>query len=282
MVTVARTVLITGCSDGGMGAALATAFHQAGLQVYATARNAEKMRALASLGIRTLVMDVQSESSIAACVAKVPGLDILVNNAGAVDTSPIVDADISKGKELFDLNVWSYVAVTQAFLPLLLRSANAMIVNQTSTQAVTVVPFAGIYGASKAAVGIITQNLRLELQPFNIKVIEMRTGEVQTNIIKNFQKNRASPLPRGSIYTPAKAILENIADKFDGMGPTVEEWADSMSKQLLKENPVPVIWSGAGSSTAWWWTWYPFGWSDTALKRMTGLDDVERVIRGAM
>jgi hypothetical protein len=62
----------------------------------------------------------------------------------------------------------------------------------------------------------------------------------------------------------------------------VEEWADSMSKQLLKENPVPVIWSGAGSSTAWWWTWYPFGWSDTALKRMTGLDDVERVIRGAM
>lgn len=280
-MTVARKVLITGCSDGGMGAALAIAFHQAGLQVYATARNAEKMLTLTTLNIRTLIMDVQSESSIAACVAAIPELDILVNNAGAVDTSPIVDADIAKGKELFDLNVWSYVSVTQAFLPLLLKSPNAMIVNQTSTQAVTVVPFAGIYGASKAAISIITQNLRLELQPFNIKVIEMRTGEVQTNIIKNFQKNRASPLPTGSIYAPARAILENIADKFDGMGPTVEEWAHSMSKQLLKEHPVRVIWSGAGSSTAWWWTWYPFGWFDVALKQMTGLDDVERVIRGA-
>jgi NADP-dependent 3-hydroxy acid dehydrogenase YdfG len=79
-----RTVLITGCSDGGMGAALAKEFHQAGLHVIATARDVSKMTGLTSLGIETLPLDIQSESSIQACFAKVSDLDILINNAGAM------------------------------------------------------------------------------------------------------------------------------------------------------------------------------------------------------
>lgn len=71
-----RTVLITGCSDGGLGAGLAIAFHEAGLHVYATARNPAKMRQLEALGIETIILDVQSESSIAACVSKLSSLDI--------------------------------------------------------------------------------------------------------------------------------------------------------------------------------------------------------------
>ena len=64
------SVLITGCSDGGLGAARAKAFHEAGLKVYATARDPSKMSQLASLGIETLTLDIQSESSIADCVGK--------------------------------------------------------------------------------------------------------------------------------------------------------------------------------------------------------------------
>ena len=76
-----RTVLITGCSDGGTGAALAEAFHNSGLRVVATARNVEKMAHLTSLGVETLKLDVLSESSISATVGKLDSLDILVNNA---------------------------------------------------------------------------------------------------------------------------------------------------------------------------------------------------------
>lgn len=65
-----RTVLITGCSDGGLGAALAVAFQDAGLHVYATARNVSKMSKLAALGIDTIALDVQSESSVAQAVAR--------------------------------------------------------------------------------------------------------------------------------------------------------------------------------------------------------------------
>lgn len=76
-----RIVLITGCSDGGTGAALAEAFRNSGLRVIATSRNIKKMDYLASLGVETLELDVLSESSISACVGKLDSLDILVNNA---------------------------------------------------------------------------------------------------------------------------------------------------------------------------------------------------------
>lgn len=77
-------MLITGCSDGGLCAALAIALHQAGLQVYATACNPSKLSQVQAHGIETLTLDVLSADSIAAAVTKVPRLDILVNNAGAL------------------------------------------------------------------------------------------------------------------------------------------------------------------------------------------------------
>jgi 1-acylglycerone phosphate reductase len=152
-----RTVLIAGCSEGGMGAALAVAFHEAGLHVYATARTPSKIAQLASLGIETLTLDVLSDSSIAACVSKLSSLDILINNAGASYSMPVSDLSIPEAKMLFDLNVWSYLTVTQAFLPLLLKS-KGMIVNQTSVVSSTALPFQSAYNASKATMAMFSDS----------------------------------------------------------------------------------------------------------------------------
>ncbi|KAI9734420.1 MAG: hypothetical protein M1818_006808 [Claussenomyces sp. TS43310] len=108
------------------------------------------MTHLISLDIETLTLDVLSESSIAACVSKLSGLDILVNDAGAIYDMFLSDLSIPKAKKLFDLNVWSYLAVTQAFLPLLLES-KGMIVNHTSVASVVTVPFQSAYNASIVA-----------------------------------------------------------------------------------------------------------------------------------
>ena len=136
---MARTVLITGCSDGGLGASLALAFHAAGLRVYATARNPSKLDQVSSAGIETLTLDVLSSESIKNTVTKLPNLDILVNNAGAEYLMPVADVDIADAKRLFDLNVWSYIEVMQAFLPLLLKSPHGgLIVNQSSVGSVAV------------------------------------------------------------------------------------------------------------------------------------------------
>jgi 1-acylglycerone phosphate reductase len=274
-----RTVLITGCSDGGLGGALAVAFHKAGLHVYATARNPLKMKSLSALGIETLTLDVLSDSSIAECVSKLSSLDILVNNAGAGYTMPFSDLSILKAKELFDLNVWSYIAVTQAFLPLLLKS-KGMIVNQTSLASVTTVPFQSAYHASKAAIATFSDSQRLELEPFGIKVVDLKTGMVESNFWNNV-KDTGGTLPEDSIYEPAREEVETTlrGRAFVGNGEPPELWAGRVVKDLMKSKPPPVIWRGTNAGLVRIATMLPFGSLDRKAKQMTALDVVEQVIK---
>ncbi|KAF2493741.1 NAD(P)-binding protein [Lophium mytilinum] len=282
MSTTKRTVLITGCSAGSMGSALALAFHASGLHVYATARTPSKMAHLTSLGISTLTLDVQSASSIAACVNQIPSLDMLVNNAGAQYTMPIADLSIPEAKELFDLNVWSYIAVTQAFLPLLLKAERGMVVNQTSVGAVTTIPFQGVYNASKAATAMLSDTLRLELQPFGITVVDLRTAIVKTNLVKNLNEAKQPSLPDGSIYEPAREVVEKALrqEGFDeNAGMKAEEWARLTVLDLLKKNPPNVIWRGDSAWLTRLAAVLPFGMFDGMVKKLTGLDVVEQIIR---
>lgn len=277
-----QSVLITGCSDGGLGAALAIAFHEAGLQVYATARNPTKMTDLESRGISILPLDVLSESSIAACVSKLSRLDILINNAGATYNIPASDINIPEARKLFDLNVWSYVAVTQAFLPLLLESPKAIIVNQTSIGAVTTLPFQGVYTASKAAMAMISDTQRLELEPFGITVVDLKTGVVRSNLIKNqIDATQGSTLPKGSIYEPAKEVVEKgmRQDTFIGAGLPADQWARGVTHDLLKKKPPSVIWRGESAWLARLGTVLPFGMMDGTVKKLSGLDVVEKIVR---
>ena len=107
-----RSVLITGCSKGGLGDALARAFHAHGLRVIATARNLSKIEHLKTLGIETLTLDVTSQESIKTCIQEVTNLtvgslDILLNNSGVGYHLPLTDVSIDAAREVFDLNVWA-------------------------------------------------------------------------------------------------------------------------------------------------------------------------------
>jgi 1-acylglycerone phosphate reductase len=280
MVSTKKTVLISGCSDGGMGAALAIAFHEAGLHVYATARDTSKMKSLERAGIETFVLDVLSAESIAACVAKVPRLDILVNNAGASYSMPISDLSIDHAKQLFDINVWAHLAVTQAFLPLLLKT-KGMVVNQTSVVGVAAVPFQSAYNASKAAISMFSDCQRLELEPFGIKVVDLKTGAVASNLIKNQKALTPMSLPKGSIYEPAREAVESAMrnDKMAGAGTPPDQWAKEVVGDLLRKCPPLVIWRGANARLGRIGTIMPHGMMDSTIKKMTGLDVVEQKVR---
>lgn len=142
MVTVTRkTVLITGCSEGGLGAALALAFQRQGFYVFATVRNPSKAVAAWPKDetqdhgtIEVLPLDVTSPGSIQHCVDLVRSrtggkgqLDILVNNAGMAQMGPLLDISIPQNKKVFDVNVWGMLAVTQAFSDLIVRSQGAIL-----------------------------------------------------------------------------------------------------------------------------------------------------------
>ncbi|KAG0645697.1 NADPH-dependent 1-acyldihydroxyacetone phosphate reductase [Hyphodiscus hymeniophilus] len=242
-----RSVLITGCSDFSLGSALAIAFHKAGLHVYATARNPSKMSQVEAFGIETLTLDVLDNSSITACFDKIcdRGLDILINNAGAMYSMPMSDLSITKAKELFDLNVWAYIAVTQTFLPLLLKS-KGMLVNHTSSASVLTIPWQGTYNASKAAIAVFSDTQRLELEPFGVKVIDIKSGVAKSNIAKAHSEGKGLKLslPKGSIYDPARETVEKMmtGNQFFKDAIEAEDWARMVVGNLLKKSPPPVVW----------------------------------------
>ena len=238
------------------------------------------MSHLASLGIETLTLDVLSESSIAACVSKVPSLDILVNNAGEIFPMPVVDLSIAEAKKTFDLNVWSYIAVTQAFMPLLLKS-KGLVVNQTSVASCTTIPFQAVYNASKAAMVLFSDTLRLELEPFGVKVVDLRTSLVKTNIIRNMREEKKPTLPPMSIYAPARETVEKTLrqEHFADGGTLAEKWARLTVKDLLVRGKLkPVIWRGESAWLTWFATMLPFGALDGYVKKLTGMDVVASVV----
>lgn len=151
MTPVRKTVLITGCSTGGIGAGLAEVFREKGYHVFATARTPSKipMSLAEAPNVTVLTLDVVSSDSIAAAVQKVNEetggkLDVLVNNSGQNVVTPGLDASIEEGKSLFDLNFWAILAMIQGFAPLLIK-AKGYIVNNTSVSGVIPIQFSSMY-----------------------------------------------------------------------------------------------------------------------------------------
>lgn len=182
-----KSVLITGCSEGGIGSALTLAFLASGLHVYATARSRSKISHLESLpNVTLLELDVTSASSIADAVEAVRkesgGIDILVNNAGQALVMPVLDSRVDQVRGIFDVNVFGVVAVTQAFVGMLVER-NGRIVNLCSIAGIVHAPWMSMYNASKAALMSYSETLRLELEPLGVTVMSVVAGAVETNIM---------------------------------------------------------------------------------------------------
>ncbi|KAJ3532390.1 hypothetical protein NM208_g8461 [Fusarium decemcellulare] len=204
-----KSVLITGCSTGGLGFALAEEFHHAGFHVFATARDVSKVGPLRDRpSVDILPLDVTSPDSISSCIAQVRKktggkLDILVNNAGGAIFGPLVHADINEATALYDVNVWGVLRVTQAFAPLL-KNGHGAILNISSMAGA--VPLAW-QGDSKAALTFLSETLRLELEPLGIRVVTAMVGAINTQIYAESDVD----LPVDSWYKPIEDIIRKQA-----------------------------------------------------------------------
>jgi NAD(P)-dependent dehydrogenase (short-subunit alcohol dehydrogenase family) len=127
--------LVTG-ANSGIGKEIARQLLSCGLTVYVGSRDAERGQAAVDElgdGARLLVLDVTNEQSVAAAAARVAELDVLVNNAGISDAGqPPTDTDMDTLRRVYETNVFGVVAVTNAFLPALRRSAHPRVVNVSS------------------------------------------------------------------------------------------------------------------------------------------------------
>ncbi|RAO73776.1 uncharacterized protein BHQ10_009788 [Talaromyces amestolkiae] len=197
-----KSVLITGCSPGGIGNSLAREFYRHGLRVFATARDAQHIQDLDAIGIETLSLVVDSEESIKACFEEVSkrldtkGLDYLVNNAGRNYTVPAMDVNIEEARLTFETNFFSVIRMCQTFLPLLIKSKGT-IVQVGSVAGIIPYVFGSVYNASKAALHSWSDTLRIELAPFGVKVTTVITGGVKSRIARTDRS-----LPPNSLYRP--------------------------------------------------------------------------------
>ena len=143
-----KTVLITGCSAGGIGSALAEAFRKRDMHVFATARDYVRMSHLKDLpNVTTLLLDPTSHASVLHAARTVSAktkdkLDYLVNNAGQTVITPTLDFNIDDVKNMYEINVFGLLRVTQAFAPLLIE-AKGTIINISSISTVCHTPWMG-------------------------------------------------------------------------------------------------------------------------------------------
>ncbi|ROV95992.1 hypothetical protein VMCG_07958 [Cytospora schulzeri] len=248
-----KTILITGCSENGIGAALAQALAlaPAGYTVFATARNPSKIPStLTSLAnVKVLTLDVTSASSVADAVKAVEvggggRLDVLVNNSGVGYTIPLLDVDVDKAKEVYDINLWGVVRMVQAFAGLLIKS-KGRVVNVSSVGAVVNTPWIGVYSSSKAALNQFSDTLRLELSPFGVSVVTIMVGTVTTP----FHANEPDvELPPSSYYSVIRETIQQWAK--GEAGPNKRGSAEDLAAELVDDivgNASGQVWKGANS-----------------------------------
>lgn len=182
-------IVITGASTG-IGEACALYLDELGYRVFAGVRqpaDGDALKAKASARLTPILLDVTNEASIDRAAKAVEdavgaaGLAGLVNNAGIGIGGPLEILALADLRMQFEVNVIGQVAVTQAFLPLL-RKSRGRIVNMGSIAGRAAMPFMGPYSASKFALEALTDAMRLELQPWGIRVSIVEPGAVESRI----------------------------------------------------------------------------------------------------
>ncbi|CAI6288090.1 unnamed protein product [Periconia digitata] len=241
-----KTAIITGCSPGGIGHALALELKHRGLRVFATGRSLEKISDLKKSGIECLSLTVDEPASVAAFREEVvkllggQGLDYLFNNAGMAAFRPATESDLGVCKTMFGANVFGVIDMCQTFLPSLL-AAKGVIVNVGSVAGHLPLPFMSNYCASKAALHAYSECMRVELAPLGVRAVYVMTGNVKTNTV-----NVKYHLEEGSLWYPVKENYEKEQEKAATTGMAPAAFAVQLADQTLNSRR-DTVWVGEGA-----------------------------------
>ena len=222
-----KVVVITGASSG-LGEATARYLAERGATVVLGARRAERLQALVEEITRAggkasaIVTDVtdaaQVQALVDAAVEQYGRIDVILNNAGVMPHSPLERRKIDDWNRTIDINIKGVLYGIAAALPHMQRQKSGHIINVSSVAGHRVGPGSAVYAATKTAVRVISEGLRQEVKPWNLRTTIISPGAVATELpnsiteadvakgIGQFYEQYAIPPIRSLVLWPSRSV----------------------------------------------------------------------------
>ncbi|WP_340063375.1 SDR family oxidoreductase [Ascidiimonas aurantiaca] len=216
-----KVVVITGGSSG-LGKAMGCFLHEKGYRVYGTSRDPEKYNE--KLPFSLISMDVRDKESVEKAIQSVlhkeKRIDILINNAGIGITGPVEEIPYEEMEAVFKTNLYGPVTVMKAVLPAMRMQKQGHIINITSIAGYMGLPYRGLYSATKGALELVTEALRMEVKSFGIHVSNLAPGDFATNIAAG--RYHAPAIENSPYYTSYSHSLKLMDEHVDEGGDPIK------------------------------------------------------------
>lgn len=254
----AERVLVTGASSGfGYLTSLRLAAEGyvvfAGMRALGGRNRAASESLLASSAeargvIVPVSLDVTEDASVASCLTRVTqegGLDAVVHNAGVAAAGLVETFSADVARQIFEVNVFGPLRVQRACLPLLRKSRSPRVVYLSSTDGREVMPFLGLYNASKAALESLAEGWSYELNALGIRSVIVQPGTFPTtSILKNLLPPDAPERAEayGRLAAAPGALFASIATMVEeGRAPAPSLVIDAVVRALSPDAPPRIV-----------------------------------------
>lgn len=200
-----KVVVITGASSG-LGAATARRLAQAGASVVLGARREERLQFLVdeiqgdggkALAVKTDVTDAaQVQHLVDAAIQEYGQVDVVLNNAGLMPLAPLERLKTDEWDQMIDVNFKGTLNGIAAALPHMKERKSGQIINVSSVYGHKVGPGAAVYCATKFAVRALSEGLRQEVKPYNIRTTVISPGAVKTELLDHISEKDVAEATR--------------------------------------------------------------------------------------
>ena len=217
-----KVVVITGASSG-LGESTARHLAELGATVVLGARRVDRIDALAreltangqpALAVQTDVTDrVQVQRLVDAAIARFGRIDVMINNAGLMPHSPLERLKIDDWDRMIDVNLKGVLYGIAAALPPMQAQKSGHIINVSSVAGHKVRPGGAVYAATKHAVRALSEGLRQEVKPYNIRTTVISPGAVDTELPNSITEPDVAANMRKiyEVAVPADAFARAVA-----------------------------------------------------------------------
>ncbi len=230
-----KIVLITGGSSG-IGKAIGIFLKSKGFRVYGTTRGLNKYPDFNDFEL--LELDVRDRKSIHSAVSKLlekeGRVDVLINNAGVGITGPIEETPHDEILKTFETNFHGPLHMIKEIIPAMREQGSGLIINITSIAGYMGLPYRGIYSATKGALEIATEALRMEIRDFGIHMTNLAPGDFATNIASG---RYHAPVLEGSPYKESYGNTLQLINDGVSSGDDPKEVAHEVLKIINSKNP---------------------------------------------